>query len=417
MAKRRKTTDRRTDWMRAVVFNSLLILMPVVAFQILRSAYAGQTYFEEPTMDAIAQTKRNIDRAFVSLAASGDPDREAFWHERIARELDAGDVAAARGFLIAAPEMLDRSAAKALRAAAAAEPLGSEDARLEAAAARKLPADLAQRYEEARRSELSKDTPAPTPVPAPGAGDGAPLIVSATRPDNDRRFELLGSYPDLVNRTQRWIDGDAIDTTDLKIVGLGLIAADTATQANDARIRAASILRSAHRSRRLTQEFRDYITLQLDTALPDDRLRPRAEVALEGLATTDVKVERIKAAFTSAIDAGGLRKLERELAHIDQIGKQTSPSAAIHVLGLVKDGGDLRRARLVADAGGDRMIALIKESGPLVLSHADMSVNWTARVILQIMGLTAAAAVVFWVVVLSARHNLRARDPPRVDPH
>ena len=400
--------------MRAVVFNSLLILMPVVAFQILRSAYAGQTYFEEPTMDAIAQTKRNIDRAFSTLAPSGETEREAFWHERIARELDAGDVAAARGYLIAAPQLLGREWAKALMAAAAAEPLGSEDARIEAAATRKLPADLAQRYEDARQSELRTAQGPSTPAP-PETGPG--MIVSATRPDNGRRFALLGTYPDLVNRTQRWIDGDAIDTTDLKIVGLGLIAADTATQANDARIRAASILRSAHRSRRLTDEFSAYIDTQLDIALPDDRLRPRAEIALKGLETTEVKVERVKAAFTSAIDTGGLRRLERELAHIDQIGKQTSPGAAIHVLELVKDGGDLRRARLVADAGGDRMIALIKESGPVVLSHADMSVNWTTRVILQIMALTAAAAAVFWVVVLSARHNLRARDPPRVDPH
>ncbi len=412
MAKRRKTTDRRTDWMRAVVFNSLLILMPVVAFQILRTAYAGQTYFEEPTMDAIAQTKRNIDRAFVSLAPAGEAAREQFWLERITRELDAGDVPAARGFVIAAPEMLGREASKALMAAAAAEPLGSEDARIEAAAARKLPAELAQRYEDARQSELRTTDPPAPPTETSDAG-----TISAPRPDNDKRFTLLGTYPDLVNRTQRWIDGDAVDTTDLKIVGLGLIAAETATQANDARIRAASILRSAHRSRRLTDEFSVYIDEQLNIALPDDRLRPRAEEALKGLETTDVKVERIKEAFTSAIDSGGLRKLERELAHIDQIGKQTSPGAAIHVLELVNDGGDLRRARLVADAGGDRMIALIKESGPVVLSHADMSVNWTARVILQIMALTAAAAAVFWVVVLSARHNLRTREPPRVDPH
>ncbi len=432
--------------MRAVVFNSLLILMPVVGFQILRSAYAEQTFGDKPSLDAIDQTRRNIDKAFADLAPDKSDDRYEFWHDLVLRELDAGDLTAARGFLIAGPELLDRDAAKELRAAAKAEKLAAEDDRLEASALRKLPVEIGLRYETAQKVARGEVTPATDPVavtlipgaetpdgPAPPASEGVPpaapetppasadpsepVLIEMARPESESRFAMLGTYSDLVNRSQRWIDGDQIDLMDMKIAGLGLVAAETATEANDARIRAASILRSARRSRRLTPEFTDYMLGQLNAALPDAALRPRVEAALDGLTTTDVRIDRIKAAYAEAIDPEGLHQLELDLAQIDQIGSKTNPAAAISVLAQLKDGPDLKRARLVADAGGDRVIALIKQSGPSALGLADMSVRWTAFVILQIMALTAAALAVFWVVVLSARHNLRRKTPPRVDPH
>jgi hypothetical protein len=165
----------------------------------------------------------------------------------------------------------------------------------------------------------------------------------------------------------------------------------------------------------MTPEFSAYLLGRLNEALPDAALRPALEATLSTLATTDVRVDRVKTAFSGAMDVRGLARLEGELAHIDRIGVLTSPSAAITVLEHVHDGGDLRHARLIAEAGGDRAIALVKQSGADTWRLADAGVRWSRNLILQIMGLTAAALAVIWVVLASARHNiqpkLRSEDP------
>ena len=51
----------------------------------------------------------------------------------------------------------------------------------------------------------------------------------------------------------------------------------------------------------------------------------------------------------------------------------------------------MRRARLVAEAGGDRASALVKEIGADTLRLARSGVQFTSALILQIMLLVAAA--------------------------
>ena len=44
--------DKSSGWMQAVVFNSLLILMPVIAAQSLAMAFSGESFSESPTIES-----------------------------------------------------------------------------------------------------------------------------------------------------------------------------------------------------------------------------------------------------------------------------------------------------------------------------------------------------------------------------
>jgi hypothetical protein len=122
-----------------------------------------------------------------------------------------------------------------------------------------------------------------------------------------------------------------------------------------------------------------------------------------------VRTERVKAAFVDSIDARGLQRLESDLEQIDRIGTLTSPAAAVTLIEQVRDASDLRRVRLIAEAGGDRAVALVKQSGAGALRIADTGIRWTLEMVLQVMGMTAAALALFFVTWSTFRRNVRKR--------
>ena len=121
MARRRKSTEKTSGWMQAVVFNSMLILLPVIGAQVLGAAFSGSAFSDSPGIEAIDQTRKNMDDAFASFAPRNPSDRYEFWYDVVDRELSERDVAAAHGFLLAAPQMLDRKDVKELMVAADAQ--------------------------------------------------------------------------------------------------------------------------------------------------------------------------------------------------------------------------------------------------------------------------------------------------------
>jgi hypothetical protein len=417
MARRRKSTVRSSGWMQAVMFNSLLILIPVISSHILDGAFSGATFAEAPTPEAIDQTRHNMDEAFTAMSPRNGADKYKFWHDIVSRELTARDVSAARGFLLTAPQMLSREEVKELMAAADAEVTGTEDERIAMVALRKLPVDVSQRFAGALGTARNMDTrPEPVEGDAPAAEPG---IIEPTAVDDDpppvaeARFAVLGTHADLANHSERWLAGDRVDELVLKITGIGLAQAAAGDPNAEANIRALSILKSARRSRRMSPEFTDYITERIDAALPDSALRPALEDAFGELAVTKVRVERVRKAYEGAISQKGLDRLETDLAQIDRIGVLTDPAAAVTLIEQVKDSADLRRIRLITEAGGDRSVALVKQLGPAAMRIADTGVRWTRDLVLQFMGLTAAALVLFWVTLSTLRRNLRRR--PRVE--
>ena len=403
------------------MFNSLLILMPVIAAQILGAAFSGATFSDAPSVEAIDQTRRNMDESFEAMAPRNAGDKYKFWHDIVSRELTARDVTAARGFLLTAPQMLSREEVKELMAAADAEVTGTEDERIALAALRKLPVEVSQRFAEASGAAHNMNTltvpveeaPAVEPTPedmAPSpAGDAA--LEDEPSPVAEAQFAMLGTHADLANHSERWLEGDRVDEMVLKITGIGLAESSETDAMAEANIRALSILKSARRSRRMTPEFTEYLTARIDAALPDSALKPALEEAVGDLATTKVRVERVRKAYGGAINEKGLARLESDLIQINRIGSLTDPAAAITLIEQVKDSADLRRIRLIAEAGGDRSVALAKQMGPSAMRIADTGVRWTRELVLQFMGLTAAGLVMFWVTLSTLRRTMMRRRP------
>ena len=420
MARRRKSTDKSPGWMQAVLFNSLLILIPVIGAQVLGAAFSGAAFSDSPGIEAIDQTRKNMDEAFASFAPRNPSDRYEFWFDVVDRELTEQDVAAAHGFLLAAPQMLERKDVKELMASADTERLNRADDRLTAAALRKLPTAISLKYEEAQVSARVMDVQSDAVQAAEAAneaepdaadnGQGGPEVeIASERAIAETRFRLLGTFQDLAENSERWLHGDRMDAISLKITAIGLIEAETADGLSDANIRAASIVKSALRSGRVTSDFRDYMNARVNAAIPDSALRPALEAALGELATSEVRTERVKAAFIESIDARGLQRLESDLEQIDRLGTLTSPAAAVTLIEHVEDSSDLRRVRLIAEAGGDRAVALVKQSGAAALRIADTGVRWTTQMVLQVMGMTAAGLALIFVTWSTFRRNVRRR--------
>ena len=235
--------------MLAVMFNSLLILLPVIGANTVRKAYEGVGVAEQPTIDAIMQTKDRIDHAFEELSPNEADRKLPFWQDKVQRALEEKDVDALRGYLIAAPSMLGNDLGKQVRARAEAESKGTADERLIRAALQKMPESVARSIEyEIGLPQAPITPPEPAvaaPVPEEIAGEEIGEVIEAgVRPELDWRFRLLGSYGDLAAMSQRWVGGDWSDSIVFKLTGIGLVQQGISDGLSDGHIRAVSIVSS-----------------------------------------------------------------------------------------------------------------------------------------------------------------------------
>ncbi len=406
--------------MLAVMFNSLLILLPVIAANTVRQAYEGVGVAEAPTIDAVMQTKERMDTAFADIAPNEANRKLPFWQDKVQRALEDKDADALRGYLLAAPPMLGNELGKQVRARAEAESKGTADERMIRAALQKVPESVARAIEyeiglpQAPILPAVAETTEDMPVERPGEEIGEVLEAGA-RPELDWRFRLLGSYADLTSMSQRWVGGDWSDSIVFKLTGIGLVQQGISDGLSDSHIRAVSIVKSASRSKRLSPQFSDYLDVTTSAAVPREVLMPAIEAVLRGTATTDVRGARVRDAFAQSIDPAGLARLESDLEQIDKIATLTSPSATLTLLSVAQDGTDLRRARMLAEAGGMQAVALVKERGNDALRVADAGVRWDNSMVLEIMSLTAAGLLLFWVALSTLRIYFR-KPPPKAQP-
>jgi hypothetical protein len=110
-------------------------------------------------------------------------------------------------------------------------------------------------------------------------------------------------------------------------------------------------------------------------------------------------------AFRDAADAGALRSFAADMHVISDIAQETSAQSAVTLLARVRDGADLRRARLVAQAGGDLAVALAGLDEGDFLDVARTNVNWGQSLYLQLASLLACAAL---LVLLAGNVFLRS---------
>jgi hypothetical protein len=418
MARQRKQSTKQAGWMLAVMFNSLLILLPVIGANTVRKAYEGAGVAEQPTIDAIMQTKGRIDHAFEELSPNEAGRKLPFWQDKVQRALEEKDVDALRGYLISAPSMLGNDLGKQVRIRAEAESKGTNEERLIRAALQKMPESVARAIEYEIGLPQAPITPpeavvvVPEAIPEDIAGEEIGEVIEAgVRPELAWRFRLLGSYGDLAAMSQRWVGGDLSDSIVFKLTGIGLVQQGISDGFSDGHIRAVSIVKSASRSKRLTPQFTDYLDALTGAAVPQDALMPAVKAVVGEVATTDVRGARVRDAFAQSIDPAGLKRLEVDLEQIDKIATLTSPAATLTLLSVAEDGTDLRRARMLAEAGGMQAVALVKERGNEALRVADAGVRWDNTIVLEIMSLTAAGLLLFWVALSTLRIYVRKAPP------
>lgn len=442
MARQRKVQTRKAGWMLAVMFNSLLILLPVIGARAISNAYDQDLTSREGAAEALQHANVRLLEELTTFGPRDEDSKLPYWQDRIIAELDARNMSAVRGYLLAAPQMLGRDLGEQIRVRAEAEVTGTPDERLIRAALQKLPENVALRIMETERyTPPAAQAPAARPEQAPGAepeqaaadpaadsdeaapqepdapaSAEAPIVLQANvRSEDERRFQILGSYADLAAMSQRWIEGDRSDELVVKLTGLGLVQQEYSDGLSDAAALSVSILKSARRSQRLTPSFSDYLGEQVEAALPGTALEPALQEAFRDLATTEVRAERVRAAYSGSINQAGLAPLEADLDQIQRLAAQTSPSGALTVLAVIEDGTDLQRARLLAEAGGERLIVLVRERGREGLKIADAGISWNRNTVLEIMSLTAAGMLLFWVMLSTVRLYIKL-PKPRAEP-
>jgi hypothetical protein len=418
---RRRELEEKGSWRHALVFNSLLLILAVLAVRVLVSAYSTQSLDGSLDAEAREETRREIDQAFETIVPDGVPSR-AYWAEQIANELAQRDFSAARGYLLAAPAMLSRNDRRALLAAVNAEESGTEDERLTRAGLLFLPNDVRADYQRAvERPDMlyseqpatpaeTTDTPAPETETSGTADDETeigvspeelsddPMEASEPEPSLDSQsagFSMIGSRADLVRRSQQWVNGETTDTVQLRLSAIGLIEVSVG-EAEPALLTAISVLRAAGRAGRLDEAYLTYLDERVDLALPEEELLDRLSGVVSAVVPPSVRQSQVLGAYEQSLNAEGLLRLRRDLASIAHIAAETTPAGAVTLIELAKSPEDVRKLETVAQSGSDRAVALAKAIGPRVTDLAQIGIRWSTALVSQILGLLAIFAALVW---------------------
>jgi hypothetical protein len=416
---RQREVQRPSTWRQSLLFNSLILLIPIFAARVIVAAYTSDIATDPLSLEARTETRAEIDSEFRDLSVPNGQERLA-WAQRIEQTLDERDFSAARGYLLAAPLMLNRQDSAAVLAAADAEKSGTRDQRLARAALLFLPEDLRATYqrtiappqpvqtepteetdtpdsgEEADATEGNSDTDTARPILTTDTVQLAPLDEPFAAQGS---FFLLGDPADLTRRSQRWLAEEQVDSLQLRLRALGLMTQNDPSPEAQAVFEAASIMRAAHRAGRLNDRFAGYLRSRIEDALPEDILRAQLAIAFEPVMTTEARTDQVLAAYETALQPQARERLARDMKIIARIAELTSSSGAITLVEQATTPEDMRRALLLSEAGGHRSVALAREMGPNVLSLAQIGVKWSQLLVLQVMGLMALGMALIWTTL------------------
>ena len=420
---RQREVQRPSTWRQSLLFNSLILLLPIFAARIIVAAYTSDIATDPLSLEARTETRQEIDSEFSAISLSDGQERRA-WASRIEQTLTERDFSAARGYLLAAPLMLNKQDSAAVLAAADAESSGSRDQRLTRAALLFLPEELRATYQQTI-------APPQAPLPDPEETEDAPAEETETsEPETPRAeadavqlapleepfagqgsFFLLGDPADLTRRSQRWLAGEQVDSLQLRLRALGLMTQNDPNPESKAVFEAASIMRAAHRAGRLNERFAGYLRSRVEDALPEDAMRAALVVAFEPVMTTQARSGEVLAAYESALQPAARERLARDMMIIARIAELTSSSGAITLVEQATTPEDMRRALLLSESGGDRSVALAREMGPEVLGLAQIGVKWSRLLVFQVMGLMALGMALIWTTLsaLTQAETIRAR--------
>jgi hypothetical protein len=428
----------------ALIFNASLCIAPFIGARAISTAFGDRRPQFEATSEALAATRKAMDNRFLKLALAQEGAPREVWAGYVKTELDAGDVTTARGFLMAAPAMLRGPDGESLKARLAVSDGGGEQALIDAAVAylpedvqsvwEKQTAPIVSMFDNAAPQDALK--PAEPAAAAPGAKNApkaskvetakpepakaeppAPVVETTTaiakpdplQGDNKAEFRVLGDLRDLSLQAARWARDDTIDEFAFTLAGVGLTLADAEAREG------ASILMSARRGKRLDPDFELYLERKLYQAAPPQRLKRLlvGEFQSEfGYGTAGAGV--VENVFKSSVDRAALENALADLRIIRDIARDTSPPSAVAILSQVRDGPDLRRARLVAQAGGDRAVALARYDGAHLLDTARTVITWNNALRMQLAGLAACMALLLLISFNVLIRSFTRANPKRV---
>ncbi len=389
----------------ALIFNASLCAAPFMAAYTLSTAYGDKRPAFQATPEAIAATRQAMDARFQEMAERPDKSSRDAWAELVRTSLEDKEMRRVRGLLLGAPAMLDGKDGDALRERIKVADGSGEDA-LIGAAMTYLPEDLQDEYER-RTTPLQSLFLASAPA---SAVPGATPAVATSGPADDSGIEL-NRLGDLLQHTRTavgWANDDHTDVTAFLTSGIGLMLADPEAREG------ASVAISTYLTRSEgTIPYKLYLQRRIEEVLPVAEMKRLLAAEFQNeVGYTPRNAEVVERVFRTTIDKEKLEPLLAEFRILREIAQDASAESAVAILSHVKDGSDIRRALLVARAGGDRVAALSFYDGDALLDTARTSITWTNALRMQVAGL-AACLLLLGFVAVSTFWKSFTRDKPK----
>jgi len=374
----------------AFAFNLCLVLLAIAAATALTIVRRDQLYAYEYTQAGARAISARVERLSGELIQL-DFDRQRQWDDLVAMELMAGDVTAARGFLLSAPGMLGGRAASQIAREAGANP---SDAAIELAALEQLTPGTRARYE--------NTVPLLSRRAASSVGERRDPDGPITLGDQ-RDFEMLAAA--MLN------EADA-DPLQFILTGFGLGLAGILPPSE---VRGAAALLAASRRDDYPPTLDTEIRAALSAALPLAAFRAAAMNAADG--AEPAAFANASAAFRGAVSAQGVERARAILASIGAMADTASLSGAAALLTHADALEDLPRLQVIAQSAGDRAASAAKRlprDGRLLrTARGELTMTRELATAMGAAGLAAFgafAALLFVIAQIFRRMWMRMND-------
>lgn len=363
--------------LNALAFNLCLLLLPFAGASALvviaRDQLYNYDYSEQHARPVAAQVAR-LNGELIQL----DFDRQNQWDALVAMELQAGDLDAARGFLLSGGGMLSARSANVLNRATDAT-----DRELEVAALQFLNPGTRERY--AQLAERERVTP--------------------------RNEAPLGSEEDFALLARAMLEAPETGALQFVLTGYALgLAGDLSPRMN----KGAAALLDASRRDDYPEDFGAEVDRSLARSFSLDAFRQRSLASADRNGAID-----FRAAFQSAVSNGEAATVRALLDDIGIMSEATSRQSAAALLTHARSQRDIQRLRLIAQAAGDRAAAAAKRlprDGRLLnAARGQLTMNRDLVVALTIAGLASLGLVLLVIgklvhTALTALRHMRHEE-------
>jgi hypothetical protein len=339
----------------ALIANVCLGLLPFAAVNLAVVLQQPQVYGFPATRGALRATRAEIERAAVRLLPER-LDRRRGWEELIARELNEGDPHAARGFVLAAPALLG--------------PIDVARINRGLSGKRQTDAEIAR----AAAPLLSNETRGVF-------ADAAGWMARADVEQDPAAFLVEGATQDFAVQAEAWMTRRDPDHLALALTGVRAALGERLP----ARLAlGASTLKDARRAGRLGPVLTRQLESRAAKAVPPARLRA-------ALAAATAQGSSRALAFRQSLDQQAFAEFTALLGEIGDMAAATSSRGAARLIAQARDESDLPRLRLVAQAAGDRAVALAKRmsGGKPLADSAHGTLTWTRALVVNMIALVA----------------------------